>query len=425
MNFQGLSLDSAPPISVPFRFFYTMPFMVMLASILLFFTSYVYLGSRYNPEIVAIVHLFTIGVFAFVMMGALSQMLPVIAGVKVSNSLGIARVSHSLLVVGLLSFVYGFYTDQVIYKSLALYSLSSGFAVLIFSYLKAILGVEFKTPTTKAIRVSLYISILALLLGAHLLNSNINLNISASHLILVDTHAFLAIFGFVFVLIVGVSYQVLPMFYVAPSFSKKFSKSYVLLFLFGLILYLGSSFSTSFSFEIIAKLYLSVLFYFYAYALYKKFKDRKRKINDVSVYYWYIAIASFFVGISLWFLNSFFELSFYIALVMGLGFIFSVVLAMLHKIIPFLMWFHLNSSGYMMIPMMNDYLSIKISKIVQITFVASVMLFLLFDIDYIFVKLGAVSLFISMLLLEINMILAIKKYINIRKKEPDFVMPKA
>ncbi|HFB53658.1 MAG TPA: hypothetical protein ENJ67_02890, partial [Sulfurimonas autotrophica] len=83
MDFNGLSIDQAPPISAPLRFFLTAPLFGIVAGIVLFFSDSAALMSRYSIDAIVVTHLITIGVFGFVMLGALTQMLPVLASAKI------------------------------------------------------------------------------------------------------------------------------------------------------------------------------------------------------------------------------------------------------------------------------------------------------------------------------------------------------
>jgi hypothetical protein len=99
MNFTGLSLDQAPPISAPVRFFLTAPLFAMVAAALILFFDPALLMSRFSLETIAVTHLFTIGFIAMVMLGALQQMLPVLAGVSLPKASLVATTSHILIKV--------------------------------------------------------------------------------------------------------------------------------------------------------------------------------------------------------------------------------------------------------------------------------------------------------------------------------------
>ena len=80
INTAGLSLEQAPPISIPFRFFLTAALFGFAASLLFFYIGPDLLVTRWSPLTLGFTHAFTLGVIAMVMCGAMTQMLPVLAG---------------------------------------------------------------------------------------------------------------------------------------------------------------------------------------------------------------------------------------------------------------------------------------------------------------------------------------------------------
>ena len=77
----GLSLEQAPPFSVPLRFFLTAPWFLVVAALLILWQGPAIFASRWHPATLALTHLLTLGFMAQVMLGALLQMLPVVVGV--------------------------------------------------------------------------------------------------------------------------------------------------------------------------------------------------------------------------------------------------------------------------------------------------------------------------------------------------------
>jgi len=69
---------------------------------------------------------------------------------------------------------------------------------------------------------------------------------------------------------------------------------------------------------------------------------------------------------------------------------------MLYKIIPFLVWFHLNGMGYMSIPSMGEMVYKKMALAQFVLFVATLALFILAFWLPVMMKIGAVTLFVSM-----------------------------
>ena len=90
----GLSLDQAPPISVPLRFFLTAPLFALSAALLLLWQGPDLFDSRWNPTTLAVTHLLTLGYLGIVMIGAILQMLPVVAGTPMRHPRRVAAVIH-------------------------------------------------------------------------------------------------------------------------------------------------------------------------------------------------------------------------------------------------------------------------------------------------------------------------------------------
>ena len=110
-----------------------------------------------------------------------------------------------------------------------------------------------------------------------------------------------------------------------------------------------------------------------------------------------------------------------VAILIG-GFILSIIIGMLYKIVPFLVWFHLNAMGYMTIPTINEMINKNIAKVQFILFIFSLIGFIFsFYMPYL-LQVSALSFIISMVLLEYNVISPILIYIKTKKSKPDFDM---
>jgi len=62
--------------------------------------------------------------------------------------------------------------------------------------------------------------LITFILGLFLATSHITSNLNEKYLVFVNTHILFGLLGFAFLLIMGVSFQVIPMFYVALDFPK-------------------------------------------------------------------------------------------------------------------------------------------------------------------------------------------------------------
>ena len=423
MDFKGLSIDQAPPISAPVRFFVTAPIFGIIAGVLLLFSDSATLMSRYSIDAIVVTHLITIGLFGFIMLGALTQMLPVLASANVPKIKRLALFSYVTLFFGLLSMAAGLELSN----SLLLWSASAllgvGFLALIVSMLYALKGVKHFTASIKGMFTSLIFAFMIVLMGIYLLYGYAEDDVTQLHYIVANIHSVWAVFGFAGILIIGVAFQVLPMFYVAPRFKQFCKKRVVILITTGLFIWMLLSIFAD-QYALYAKLWIATFFWAFATTVWLKFNKRKRPISDVTVWYWRLASISLTLGSFLWIYDEFFKHE-YIVMVgifIGGGFILSIMLGMLYKIVPFLVWFHLNALGYMTIPTINEMIDKRLARAQFVLFVAALIGFVFSFYMPQILTISAVLFIASMVLLEYNVLVPVKIYRRTKKTKPDFDM---
>lgn len=423
MDFDGLSVDQAPPISAPLRFFLTAPLFGVLAGVLILFSDVQTLSSRHSLDAIAIAHAITIGFLSFVMLGALTQMLPVLAGAKIAKVGTVASVSHLLLLFGTLFMIFGLQSAHSAVTLAASLFLGSGFLIMIISMLSGLLRVKNITPSVRAMITSLIFAFMIVLIGVHLLSSYGLDKFSKLHVLFSNVHSVWAIFGFAGILIIGVAFHILPMFYVAPRFKKFCKQNVVWIISMGLFLWL--IFNLYFEdYAIVAKILVALFFWAFATTVYIKLNARRRPISDVTVWYWKSSAIFMTLGSFAWVINDFYDAKYIVvvSILIGGGFIFSIMSGMLYKIIPFLVWFHLNAKGYMSIPTMNEMIDKRLAKIQFILFIVSIIGFIISFFVPSFLAIFAVTFIISMIILEYNIVSAVLIYVKTIKTKPDFDM---
>jgi len=416
-------MEQAPPISAPMRFFATAPLFGILAGILLLFGNSEILTNRYSMDVIVAVHLITIGLFSFIMLGALTQMLPVLAGAVIFRVEKIVLFSHAALSFGLLSMVFGLLREQTLFVWLATFLLGGGFLLIVTSMLLAIRRVEHFTASIKGMLVSLSFAFLIVLMGIYLLFGYASHEITSLHYAVANIHSAWAVFGFGGILIIGVAFQVLPMFYVAPRFKQFCKRRVVYLITFGLVIWMFLNLYFE-EYALYAKLWIVTFFWAFATTVWIKFNKRKRPISDVTVWYWRLASISLTLGSFLWVFDEFFQHRYIVmvGILIGGGFILSIMLGMLYKIVPFLVWFHLNGMGYMTIPTINEMMDKRIARIQFVLFVMALLGFVFsFYIGALLLP-SAVAFILSMVLLEYNIWITLKIYLETKKRAPDFDM---
>lgn len=423
MDFNGLSVDQAPPIWAPLRFFLTAPLFGVLAGILMLFGDANVLSSRFSLESIAITHALTIGFLSFIIFGALTQMLPVLAGVKIAKVNLVSLVSYLFLLFGTLFMIFGLLFEASVLMFAASGLLGGGFLILILSMLVAFKSVINFTPSIRAMITSLIFALFIALMGIHLLASYASGNFLQSHLLFANIHSVWAVFGFAGILIIGVAFHILPMFYVAPKFKKFCKQRVVWIISAGLLLWLFLNLFFE-SYAAVAKIWVALFFWAFATTVYIKLNQRRRKVSDITIWYWRSASVFMTFGLFAWVFNDLFasEYIVVVSVMIGGGFIISIMSGMLYKIVPFLVWFHLNAKGYMSIPTMNEMISKKLSIAQFILFIVSLVGFIISFFVPELLALFALTFILSMLILEYNIAVAVSVYLKTIKTKPDFDM---
>jgi len=423
LELSGLSVDQAPPISAPLRFFLTAPLFGILAGFLILFSDVPSLINRYSMDAIIVTHSITIGMFAFIMFGSLTQMLPVLAGAKMLKVKLVTTLSHLLLVTGLLFMIFGLKLGINFLTVFSYIFLGIGFLLMIFSVAYALKSVNHFTATIKGMSASLIFVFFISLMGAFLLYEYATDSISKYHLLVANIHSVWAIFGFSGLLIIGVAFQVLPMFYVAPKFKQFCKRRVVYLISIGLIIWMFLNIFYE-DYALYSKLWIATFFWAFATTVWLKFNKRKRPVVDVTVWYWRTASIFLTLGSFLWIFDEFFKHEYIVmvGILIGGGFILSIMIGMLYKIVPFLVWFHLNGMGYMKIPTLTEMIDKDLAK-VQFTLLLLSLIGFIFSFYMPKLLSPSATLFIvSMIILEINVLAPAFVYRKIIKTKPDFDM---
>ena len=412
---QGLSLDQAPPISVPFRFFLSAPIFGVLISFVLFFAPFNEVSNQYSHFAIGLIHLFTLGILSMIIFGAMQQMMPVLAGAIIKKPRLFANVVHSSLVFGTLFLSFSFIFEIKNLLFIGVIFLAIAFLTFFIMSIKLLFNVKFLTSTVKAMRLFSFAGLITLFLGLYLAFSHINLSFDENYYVIVFLHILFASFGFALLLIMGISFQVIPMFYVALDFPK-YIQNRVPLVLF-LFLFLASLFLYfEINFLVLKIIFTSIIILFAYYGL-KSLNNRRRPVFDVTLWYWKFSLSMLVLSQIIW-LFSIFESNYILAIIFAFGFLYSLLQGMVYKIIPFLAWFHLNSKGYFKLPTIREFIDEKYIKMNFFVHFSSIIFFVLAYFENDLIYLAATLFFMSNMIFLINCIVAIKKYVNISKTDP-------
>lgn len=337
-----------------------LPLQFMVVGLLALFTGTGWLivqpdilaTSHYSPNAVAVTHLFVLGWLCSVVMGAMYQLVPVALETKL-HSEWLAKIQFAFHVIGFIGMVFMFRTWNM--KGVGYFGavLTAGVGLFIYNIVRTLLHVPkwniIATAVASALTWFLLTVTAGLLLAAEQRGYEPMLQfnpIAAMH-----AHAHLGAIGFFTMLIVGVSYKLVPMFTLSEVQSRRRAAWSVALLNVGLIgLFAGILLQRPW--KLIFALLVIFALTLYVWELTAILRARKRRALDWGVKYFLTAIASLFplsfLAVALSWpgqpLNDFTERLESVYGFLGfVGFVSFAITGMLYKIIPFLIWFGIYS----------------------------------------------------------------------------------
>jgi len=358
----GLSLDQAPPISLIFRFFFIASLFGIFSGLIMLYYGEDIFDSSSVAHII-LIHTLTLGVMASFMLGALFQMLPVIAGVVLdapTRRSWWVQIPFALGVIVLL-FAFGFSTRLLYTLSTLLLgvSLLSAIGMMLMRLWK----VSYHSASSRGMMIALVSFCLTILLALYL-TATMSGYIDGEYYSQVKRlHYHFGLFGWITLLIFSISFQVIEMFYVTPAYPKALSKYFTPL-LFGWLLLLMPLIFFASSVSRIADIVLWFMMMGFAIVTLYRLSQRKRPLADATIWFWRLGLVSLVVSMLLMILYIFVPWHAIAPLysITFASFALSVVFAMFYKIVPFLTWFHLNAQGYYTAPMMHEVIHPRTAK---------------------------------------------------------------
>jgi hypothetical protein len=348
MNLKGLSFENMPPLQVPLRYFQTAPFLGMLAALLLLWYPEA-LDNRWQPPLLAFTHLLTLGFAATLMLGALFQVMPVVTGQTLPKARWVAPVVRWALVCGTLLLAGGFLSGTPLLYLLASLLLVCSLMTFLGAFGWALIKTGPVGDSAYCLRLAALSLLATVLLGAFQLSYQYWPEGGLYHPVHTNLHAAWGGFGWSLGLIIAVAIQVIPMFHVAPSFHRWVPRRLAPL-LFALLVLL--SLPVGPSLQMAAIIGISICAAAFAITALQVLNGRKRKRVDWTVRFWQLGLAHLLVTASLLLLYPLAQwvhlsgpLALLIGLGFGLGFVVSVMVGMLQKIVPFLVYLHLQRAS--------------------------------------------------------------------------------
>lgn len=346
-----LSFENAPPFAAPLRFFLSGPLFAALAGILLLVEGPGLFASRWLPATLAATHLLTVGFMLQVMLGALIQILPVVAGANLARPLRVAGLVHAGLSLGTLALVGGFLFARP-------WLLSGGALLLAVSVLyflvvtgRALFVVPSTSPTIRGLKLALGGLFAVVALGS-LMALGMAHGWSLPLAALTDLHAGWGLGGWAGVLLAAMAYVVVPMFQLTPGYPARPGWWFpvfvaVALALWSLAVFLDLPWLIR-----LCQAALGLAGLAFAGLTWRLQGQRRRARADATYRYWQLGLVSSVAALGMLLAAAGFPalgelpgwpLFFGMLLIVG-GFL-PFIIGMLYKIVPFLAWLHLQNQG--------------------------------------------------------------------------------
>ena len=348
-----LAYDQAPAIPVPLRFLLAAPLLALPAAALLLYYGPALLATRWSPAALATTHLITLGFIAHSIVGALLQFLPVAAGADIRQLHRAAPWLQALLTAGTLLLAASF-----LLESAPLLKAAAALVTLVFAAVVILTGVALarcpaKDATTRTIILGLAGLAATIALGCVLATLP---NWAAAWGIaqITDLHAAWGLAGWTTVTVIGVALAVVPMFQITPRYPRAVER-WLPPLIVGTLVMLSLAVTTELNNisglrELLYALLAAGLAAFGVVTL--SLHRASRRHADVSVWLWrggmacLVAVALLGAGaLSVPGLaqQPWFDLL--IGILMLAGFGMSVINGMMYKIVPFLVWLHLQQAN--------------------------------------------------------------------------------
>lgn len=386
-NLTGLSAH-APSILLPLPFMLTGVLALFASVFVLLLRPEMLATYHYNQYVIAVTHLFVLGWICTIVMGAMYQLVPVALETKLYSE-RLARWQFVLHLVGFSGMVWMFWTWNM--KQVGHFGsvLVLGASLFVYNIFRTLLRVPRWNHIATAVACSLAWLLIAVSAGLTIaagkwtFESSPNLNTSgvvaalingvqalakiATHFDAINAmhaHAHLGVIGVFIMLIVGLSYKLVPMFALSEVQNPRRARASIVLLNVGLLASFLAILARSRLKPVCALLLICALV-LYGLELKAILRARKRRKLDWGVKYFMTALGLLGLLSSLglvlsWptlrltvFTGQLENLYGFLAIV---GVISFAIVGMLYKILPFLVWYQSYSRriGLHKVPALSD-----------------------------------------------------------------------
>ncbi|MFA5662439.1 hypothetical protein [Castellaniella sp.] len=348
---RALDFDKTPALGVPLPFLLNVPLFALLAGLLATWAGPEALASRWSGTTLALTHLWTLGILGSAMLGALLQILAVACNVPTPGIRLLVRWVHPLLTTGTLLLAAGFLWWWSTAWISAVLFLASAFVLYLGTVAWGLWrhrqhvyrgAREILVP----VRGALASLALAVLLGASLATA---LGLSLALPDWLGSHVLWGLAGWGGLLLMGMTFQLLPIFQVTEIYPRPMTRWMPLLV--PILLLAWSALEATDGLPRLMReaveLILLAAYVLWGATTLQRLWTRKRPTPEATTLFWYVSMLSLLACAPLWIWLTHghgTQASLVLGVAIIVGVLGSAVNGMLYKIVPFLLWKHAQDS---------------------------------------------------------------------------------
>lgn len=361
----------SPPFRIVSKYFIAAIISFVLLNLSLLLNHSDIVGHHFNPKILGITHIATLGWITMIIFGALFQLIPVVLEVKLFSE-KLAEVQFWIYTVGAIGLIFCFwYFNTGKYMNISAILLNLAMFIFSFNIIMTFIRVKKWNITGLYLGAAIFYLIVTAVAGLLLA---INLGspfIKIDHLQYLNLHAHTAFIGWVSMVVMGVTFKLIPMFTLSHGYKLKFA---IWAFIFINIGLLGINTifhyqETNFLYYIFTPM-ISVGICLFLIQVYIIFKNRVRKKLDTglrfSAYAYLMLVLTTILGTFIAFIDyqNIINLTLIYGYMIIFGFFSMLIVGQMYKIVPFLVWYHKYSGkvGIEKVPMLKEMFSEKIAQ---------------------------------------------------------------
>ena len=344
MNTANLSTDQAPPLAVPLTWYALVPLAVVVAGALLLVQGSRLLATGWLQPTAGLAHLGTLGLLGAAMAGSLYQVVPVVAGAPVPGP-RLAHAAAGVFGLGTAALVYGLVAGEPQALRWAAWLLGAALVAVVLQVGAALAKSTVKEPSVYGMKLALLSLVAVAGLGLRLAWGRATGQLPMDRQVLLTAHLALGLLGWVGALLAAMSWQLVPMFWLAAAPPAHWPKNYlrILTFFLTLVLALTLLGAPWLGVALAATPAALLVWVVQPWHLWRQLQARRRKKSEPSLQLWQLSLLCgplTFVAAGLLVVLEWGPLGPLFGWLAVWGWAGAAIHSALSKIVPFLAWFH-------------------------------------------------------------------------------------